>query len=374
MNNSANITFSNQTAISVDGGGWAQLAPFGDFPGQAMLRQADGSILKFPAVQRLDCAAADTMVRRFKSPWQRFKRFFTGCPIYAGHPDVPGFANEYRDAMPKGMVVDLETRAEGLFCKPVFTQAASEQIENGQLRALSAYWSANEIGEQTGANGETIKIFRPEMLHSAGLTNRPNLPVQLLNDGRTSLKPNRNPQPNETKNEIVNKQIIIHFLASQGITLANEAGEEQIAAALEKLGERVAIAETTLAARNLEFETLNTTLANELKFHADALLDSAQAAGRITAAQRSEWAARLQMDFANASSALAELTPVLKTTALTQHLGSRKAEIANAGGRRDALDALLQAEMAKNGGDYDRAFAAVQKANPALFAAMKKPF
>jgi len=48
--------------------GWAQLAPFGDYPGQAIIRQADGSVQKFPAIQRLDRAAADLMVARFKIP------------------------------------------------------------------------------------------------------------------------------------------------------------------------------------------------------------------------------------------------------------------------------------------------------------------
>ena len=64
---------------------------------------------------------------------------------------------------------------------------------------------------------------------------------------------------------------------------------------------------------------------------------------------------------------------MLKTRALTLNLGARKAEIANATDRRDALDTLVKAEMANNGGDYDRAFATVQRANPALFSAMKQP-
>ncbi|MDB6064939.1 MAG: hypothetical protein JWR26_1147, partial [Pedosphaera sp.] len=36
-------------------------------------------------------------------------------------------------------------------------------------------------------------------------------------------------------------------------------------------------------------------------------------------------------------------------------------------------DTLVKAEMTSNGGDYDRAFATVQRANPALFSAMKQP-
>jgi hypothetical protein len=86
-----------------------------------------------------------------------------------------------------------------------------------------------------------------------------------------------------------------------------------------------------------------------------------------------DWNGRLQSDFANASAALAQLAPALKTAALTLNLGSRKAEIAGIGERRDALDTLVKTEMTANGGDYDRAFASVQKSNPALFSAMKQP-
>jgi hypothetical protein len=120
-------------------------------------------------------------------------------------------------------------------------------------------------------------------------------------------------------------------------------------------------------------ESLRSELANERSAHIGAVLDNAVAAGRITAAQRTDWASRLGADFANANAALGRLVPALKTKALTLDFGARKAEIANAGERRDALETLIRTEMAGNGGDYDRAFAAVQKANPALFAAMKQP-
>ncbi len=206
-----------------------------------------------------------------------------------------------------------------------------------------------------------LKLYRPDFLKSAGLTNHPNLPVHLLNEA----------QPHT--NRIVKKQIVIDFLSSRGITLANEATDDQIAAALQQFGNSAVVAETTLAARSFELESLRAELANERKFHLETLLEGALAAGRITAAQRPEWAARLETDFANASAALAQLAPALKTKALTLQLGSRKAEIADMGERRDALEALVKTEMANNGGDYDRAFAVVQKANPALFSAMKQP-
>ncbi len=346
------IAFVNQIAVAADG--WAQLAPFGDYPGQAMVREPDGTIKTFPAIQRLDRAAADLMVARFKSPWNRLKRYFTGCPIYAGHPDAPAFANDYPDKSPKGMIVDLEARADGLFCKPVFTPEGSDLVENRKLRAFSAYWSAREISGQPGAAGRFLKLYRPDFLKSAGLTNHPNLPVHLLNEAQP---PSSAP---------VKKQIILDFLAAHGITFANDAADADIATAIHQLGDR-------LTARNGEFESLRTELANERLARIGALLDSAVAAGRITPAQRPDWAARLGADFANAAADLIKLAPALKTTALTLDFGARKAEIANTGERRDALEALIRAEMAGNGGDYDRAFAAVQKANPALFAAMKQP-
>ena len=368
------VAFTNH--IEMDGQGWAQLAPFGDYPGQALVQQADGSTAKFSAIQRLDRAAAEAMVAHFKSPWHRLKRYFTGCNIYAGHPDVPAFVNEYPDKTPKGMIVDLQVRANGLFCKPVFTNEGSELVETRKLRAFSAYWTAREIGEQPGPDGRRLKIFRPDALKSAGLTNHPNLPVQLLNelpaDKRRAQPVSSTTEPQPHPNEM-NKQIVINFLSTQGITVANEATDAQITSELQQIGERVTVAETTLAARSLQLETLGAELANERQFHVDALLDGALQGGCITAAQRPEWAAQFAADFANASAALARLTPVLKTQGVTLQLGARKAEIANATERRDALDTLIKAEMAGNGRDYDRAFATVQKANPALFAAMKQP-
>src|SRR5581483_9879065 len=174
------VSFTNDLALGPDG--WAQLAPFGDFPGRALLRQPDGSVKTFDAIQRLDRAAAEGMTAKFKSLGQRLKRFLTGCHIYVGHPDVPAFANDYPDKNPKGMIVDLSVRDDGLYCKPVFTNEGSELIESKTYRAFSGYWSAQQVGEE---NGKTI--FRPDLLKSAGLTNRPNLPVHLMNEGRASV-------------------------------------------------------------------------------------------------------------------------------------------------------------------------------------------
>jgi len=74
------IAFTNEIAIAHDG--WAQLARLVITPA-GIIRQADGSVQKFPAIQRLDRAAADLMVVRFKSPAAR-EALLHRLPIYAG--------------------------------------------------------------------------------------------------------------------------------------------------------------------------------------------------------------------------------------------------------------------------------------------------
>jgi hypothetical protein len=369
-------SFTNELNVAADG--WAQLAPFGDYPGRAMLRQADGSHKIFPALQRLDRSAAEAMVAKFKSPWQAIKRYVTGCPIYVGHPDVPAFANEYPDKVSKGMITDLQVRDDGLYCKPIFTNEGSDLVENKRYRAFSGYWSADATDEQMDGK----PIFRPGLLKSAGLTNNPNLPVHMMNEQKTKA-------PDMKK--------IIAWLGGHGITVANEATEEQIEAGLKQLdpkiasiatlnGEKTTLANekqtltTTVTARDntitsltTERDTLRTNFANERKTRIDGLLDAAVTAGKITAAQRPDWATKLAVEanFANESEALGKLQKTMQTESKTLQMGDRKVSIANASDRRDALQTLVKTEMETGKVDYDTAFARVQKNNPALFEAMK---
>ncbi len=368
------IAFGNELALGEDG--WAQLAPLGDYPGQALIRQADGTYTRTPAIQRLDRAAAEGMVRRFKSFGQRLRRFLTGCPIYVGHPDVPACAHEYPDREPKGMIVDLAVRADGLYCRPVFTSAGSDLVEGKKLRALSGYWSAVPVPA-------TANIYRPDLLKSAGLTNRPNLPVHLLNEqpGDRGFAP-----PSPVPAQLMNQNLILPLLTRHGIPLAADAGEADLAAALQQISDRAQAAATlanekTAAEARLETLTashlaLTEAFANERAARITSFLDAAQVAGRLTAAERPDWERRLgeATQFANECAALARVAPRLKTVSLVEREGGqRKAELANAADRRDAIRTLVNAELALNGGHYDAAWEKVRQANPALFEAMIQP-
>lgn len=380
------VAFINEIGEIRDG--WGMLAPYGDYPGQAIMAQPDGTFKKVPAIQRIDQAAVDGMVKRFNSVWQRAKRYVTGCPVYDGHPDVPTIANEYPDDSEKGTIIDLEARGGGLFCKAVFTNEGAALIETKKRRAFSGYWDADPIGEENG-----VKIFRPTKLISAALTNRPNLPVQLLNEKET----------NNQKENIMKKTVVIEFLAAHGITIANDATEEQVSEALKQLGEKAKTATASVATLTQEKATLaneketlkgevatlksdkttlttdlataNTKFANARKAHVADLVGTALATGRITAAEKPTWETRLgnEATFANESAAIVALKPTVKTESATLQIGNRQVSIANAAERREVVNGLVEEEMKTNGGNYDRAYASVQRKHSALFDVMKKP-
>ncbi|MGM3273324.1 hypothetical protein, partial [Bacillus cereus group sp. BC232] len=68
--------FLNEATVEEDG--WAQLAPFGDFPGKAMVTGADGKTAKIDAIQRIDKPVAEAMVAKFNSVPNRIRRFVSG--------------------------------------------------------------------------------------------------------------------------------------------------------------------------------------------------------------------------------------------------------------------------------------------------------
>jgi len=320
------IGFVNELRIESDG--WAMLAPLGDYPNTAVVVQADGSLKRFAAIQRLDTQAVGEMVNSFKS--STTKRYLTGIPIYDGHPDMPGMAQRYPDKTQKGVISEVAARADGLWGKPIFTNEGLDLVENRKRTSFSARWTARDCGLENGK-----PVLRPNVLVSAGLTNNPNLPVRhLMNAEWQQAEPAPTAPRTEIKNQM--KKQIIDLLVALGVQMANEATDEQIETgaktALEKAkaaltlanakdtavtelsNEKTTHAQTKkdLEARATELSTVRTELANERKAHIEALLDIAIRDGRITAAQRPEWAGKLAVNFANDGEALKKLTPTIR--------------------------------------------------------------
>ncbi len=381
------VGFTNEISIGKDG--WAQIAPFGDFPSFAVIPQPDGSCKRLQAIQRIDKKCAGQMVAEFQNSRKGVKKFFSGRPIYVGHPDVPGIGAKYPDKSAKGVIADLAVREDGLYGMPVFTNEGSDLVEKKKLRFFSGRLTDCEEGD--AVNG--VPVFTPTVFLSVGLTNQPHLPVQMLNEADEAET------NNNKKNENAMKKKLIALLAALSLkpSFANAEAptNEETEAALDQINQKVvafANEKQTLADKVTALETEKTKLAgdltaaqtatttaqtsfaNERKAHVKTVLDAAVTAGKITGADRATWETRLgnEATFANEVTALEAIKPVVKTKSITIDRGNRKIELANAADRREMLAELVNEEM-KGGVSYDIAFAKVQKQFPQIFEAMEQP-
>ncbi len=344
------VAFQNEMAIGSDG--WAQIAPFGDFPGLAILR-GEGGFTREKAIQRMDRAAVTQMVNEYQQTRKGLSRFLKSRPLYLGHPDVPGCEAQYPDKSPKGVFSNLACREDGFFGELLLTEEGEALVSGRRYRALSGRWEAEYIGEENG-----VKIYRPTKFHSAGLTNNPNLPVQLLNEAAPA-----------TSQLMKNK--LIALLTARGLPLAADPTDAQLEEGLDRLAAQAGQSATLVN----EKTQLAAAFAAERSARIGALLDQALREGRITLAERPDWEKRLGSEaaFANELEALARAVPAVKSASIALGRGDRKAEIANIADRHELIADLVRQEMDACKCDYDAAFARVQKKYSQLFQAMKQP-
>jgi len=371
--------------LRIDASGYAMIAPFGDATNYAHDLK-DGKQIK--VIQRFDRSLAEALVQAFNSPLSKIKRkFMAGVDIFNGHPDIPGQEDRYPDAKPKGVIADLEVRENGLYGLPIFNDDGSDLVEQKRLRAFSARWAVDQVGV---ANDGT-PIMAPNRLVSVGLTNNPNLPVELLN---------HRAQAHNTKDTDMDKKKLIEGLTKCGLTLANEATDDDILKAITDVVTEGAKAKADLTTANAKVAAADTakaeaetTLANEKqaittltqerdkavsdlantktaleasqKAHRTLLLDTALADGRVKPCDRPSWDAKLTADLANASTELAALKPALKTTPAF-HPG-RKATMTTANEKRQIILDEVDAKMKADKLSYEAAYRRVQAEKPALF-------
>lgn len=405
------VSFSNDFALGEDG--WAQIAPLGDFPGMAFIDDGQGGFKKERAIQRMDKQAVTNMVNEFTQGRRGIRKFFCSRPIFHGHPDMPGGKLKYPDAEPKGVFANVAARdpvpgrpsSGGFYGEPILTPAGEDLVASKKVRAFSGRWEAEDyLGEEL-IGGRLTKVFRPTRFLSAGLTDRPNLPVEMFNEAEAEQKQTERTE----KQNVMNKTVVIALFAAHGIlnskgaAFANDAGDDEVSAGITRLGEklttetnrattltnekatlandkaqlegRVTALTTEKGAVEIERNNARTSFANERTARIGELLDGATQAGRITGAERATWETRLKNEatFANEAEALKKLTPTVKTTSVTLTRGDRKVEISNASDRREMVTELVNERMASKKEDYDTAFAAVQKTYPTLFEAMEQP-
>jgi phage I-like protein len=354
------VGLANAFAATADD--WVQLTPPGEHP-------------HGPYIQRVNSATMRRVIANFKAEAAKMGASFAGKPFYIGHPDVPHLANQYPDKKAYGWIMDLDERADGLYGRVKWSEPGRLLIANAHYKFLSLYWGLEEVRERGRLYAD------PAELVSVGLTNNPNI---------KGLKPLANEKdPMKTK---------VAALAAL-LMLANDAAEADVMAAAETeittlRGDKTKLAnekqglETKLQTETQTHATAKTNLANvtterdaaagnfkkERAARIPLMLDNALLSGRISIAERAGYETKLanEATFDAAVAEIANKPANVHTQSQTKDLGNRKVALANEHDRSQRVQELVSEKRAA-GLTYDKAFAAVQRENPELFAAMTKP-
>lgn len=350
VENLLGIANSIEATTGADGVAWLQLTPMGDFA------HARGM------TQRVDTVALENIAANFEVARRQKGKRFVGSPVFVGHPDVPQRAAEFPDRKAYGWVQGVEARADGLYGQVKWSEEGKKLVENGHYKFFSPYWGAEEIGRLN-----STKLVRPVELVSVGLTNDPNIPTLPLSNSKDK-----------------NMELLATLVAL--LKLENDANEEKVTNRIKELqasaervttveNEKKKVAEDLTAERQAHQQT-KTTLENsvktERKERITVLLDNAIGDGRITAAQRPQWAQELENSFDGKVKELSTLKPVIKTRSVTGDQGNRRIQIENQQERTAKIQSLVAVKM-KDGLDYDQAFNQVRIENVSLFEQMQQP-
>lgn len=148
---------------------------------------ADDGALFFPygeiphkqGLQRFTFEAAQAMANHFARPLQKALRWVdsvgiktgAGVPVYIGHPDVPGMANEYPDKAAYGWVENISAEPDGMRVHVKWSEDGAGMVQKAKFRFSSPFWNC----EPDGKGG-----FTPVVLVSIGLTNKHNMPTPAI--------------------------------------------------------------------------------------------------------------------------------------------------------------------------------------------------
>lgn len=307
---------------------WIQIGPLGDH-GHEM------------GIQRIDPAAAATMVRAFNSFGSRLGRLFSGAPVFEGHHDTN--PDRYPNGRSFGWVMELQDRAEqGIWGRVKWSEHGVELLKNGNYKFVSPVWEAREISRENGKI-----VYRPEKLLSLALTNMPNLPLLPLANERQSMKTLI--EILELKGEPTGEEI-----CAAAETLANARGAETQRAA-------------TLANELIELKKL---VDAERAARRDLVLSNAILRGRITLAEKDRWLSELTADFDKAEKELATGAPVLNQTSQTELLGNNKPLYETAESRRIFINSFMLEKMSA-GMTHMAAWELAKSTHPHLFEKMQ---
>ena len=358
---SASVCEIVNAAAAVGEDGWAQIAPFGDFPGMVTEVLPGGSVKgqPVPAIQRMDRAAAEAMVAAFNRPWSKFTRWLKGLPIFSGHPDFPGTGGRYPDKTQKGVIASLQVRNDGLYALPVFNAEGQALIDSQPGLGFSARWTAEPVETVNG-----VRILRPAQLISAGLTTNPNLPVQLINEAPMDLKALI--AALKRLGVSVADDADLATLTTAVVTAADKADADKAAASTQAANDRSALA----AAQN-DVTALRGQLVSAKAAHATDLINEAVRSGRVTEADRARLVTEFANDFTAAAAGLAA-RPVATLKTKPAIAGATAATSSANLADRQRTSLQLINELVSKGTPYNEAYNQVRAARPELFGEAAK--
>lgn len=353
QNSTMNTTQQEQSSSSpLDD--YIQISPIGLFPHSK-------------GFQNVDRTALDTLAKNFRSFFGRLGRRFAGIPFYVGHPDVPGFENQYQDRKAYGWIKDLEVREDGLYGKTTWSLAGRELIANGHFKFLSPYWEAIRIGSRDGRS-----VYSPTVLKSVGLTNDPNLPVFPLANDRDLETPGEADsgaflgvavglvtQTNDSDG-FENSQTGATEIPNGGSAMDEQRQTEGLVEVAESPTNPPPYdAQSGIEECRKQIELLNQRLIQ-------TILDNAIANARILPIERPHWKQALANSFEVAAAELANTGPKLKTQSQTKDLPNVKpGETGEQKQKR--IISLVHEKMRAQAISYHQAWVLITSEHPELF-------
>lgn len=278
------------------------------------------------------------------------KKGFKGYPVYQGHPDAPApLGSKYPNKAAVGWITAVDPGDTEAVFHVRWLANPGEGFSH-----FSPYWGGTFDGAK--------KLLVVTQFKSLGLTNDPDYDdMALPHEGEGSDQPAGTPAQPKKETRMDPKAI------AKLLGLPETATEEEINAAIGAALKAKADAEAQAKKAGEEKQAAETALEHERKARRGAILDRAVEDGRITAAERDVWDARLahEKSFDAECKALEALPGKLKTSPSAKAAGGRAA---CAG--RDQVLALAHEKMAADKSlDFSAAYQAVKAERPDLWVA-----
>lgn len=263
-----------ENALTLDSDGWALLAPFGEHK-KERIASINGALVHEKYIQIVDQASVDTVLanERGTNIFAKLKHALVKRPIYRDHPDLKLYAPETvqhgnQKMSPLGVNDGCRKTDRGLEFRPMLAPEGATAVSEDGCKYPSAVFLLKKTG--VVRDGGWIEV-RPFALASIGLTANPNISGV---DSLANAKPNT-PAAKQTENENKNdtmKQILIGWLAAQGIALANDATDQAVFDAFNKEMQTRSASITTLGNSKTQLEAITgdkSKLATGAKLPAD---------------------------------------------------------------------------------------------------------